>query len=57
MVALLNAVVGALLRTLVDNCLGTGTPLLAHVGQSRQRTHKQQLASVGNRARQRSEKR
>jgi hypothetical protein len=31
-------VVGALLGALVDNRLGAGTPLLTHVGQSRQRS-------------------
>ena len=36
MIALLNAVVGALLGALVDNGLGTWTQLLTHVGQSRQ---------------------
>jgi hypothetical protein len=38
-IALLNAVVGAFLGTLVDNCLGAGGWLLTHVGQSRQSPH------------------
>ena len=37
MIALLNAVVGALLGALVDDGLGTWTQLLTHIGQSRQR--------------------
>jgi len=36
MIALLNAIVGPLLRTFVDNRLGAGAWLLAHVCQSRQ---------------------
>jgi len=35
-IALLNAIVGPLLRTLVDDRFGTRTQLLTHVGQSRQ---------------------
>ena len=50
MIALINAVVGALLGALVDNGLGAWTQLLTHVGQSRQRGDQPistQPASVG----------
>jgi hypothetical protein len=36
MIALINAIVGAFLGTLIDNRFGTGSWLLTHVGQSRQ---------------------
>jgi membrane protein YqaA with SNARE-associated domain len=48
MIALLNAVVGALLGALVDNRLGAWAQLLTHDCQSRQPGQRQSVTAQSN---------